>query len=66
MTLYPVTNKSKVWQNLRKQLIQQNEQQQHANMKHAVQFQRRVSTVILQLSYYKQDMYTNLLVHEWD
>lgn len=66
MTLYPVTNKSKVWQNLRKQLIQENEQQQHANMKHAVQFQRQVSTVILQLSYYKQDMYTVLLVHEWD
>ena len=33
---------------------------------HAVQFQRQVSTVILQLSYYKQDMYTVLLVHEWD
>ena len=66
MTLYPVTNKSKVWQNLRKQLIQQNEQQQHANMMHAAQFQRQVSTVILQLSYYKQDMYTVLLVHEWD
>ena len=33
---------------------------------HAVLFQRQVSTVTLQLSYYKQDMYTVLLVHEWD